>query len=54
MSNLEDEYFWEIKKYLEQPNKETLLELLEFIYEEGFEDGWKKADPAWMDQLQTS
>jgi len=49
MNNFEDEYYWEIKRYLEQPDKDTLLELLEHIYRNGFADGYMEAGPTWLD-----
>jgi len=32
---IENEYYWEIKKYLEQPDKDSLMDLLEYLYNEG-------------------
>jgi len=42
MNNLEDEYSWEIKSYLESPTRESLIEFLEQVYEDGFEEGYSK------------
>lgn len=40
LENVEKDYWWEIKSYLENPSKEALVDLLEQVYE----DGYKQAE----------
>lgn len=39
LENIEADYWWEIKALLEYPTREGLLDFLEQIYEEGFNQG---------------
>lgn len=39
LENVEKEYWWEIKTYLENPSKEALVDLLEQVYEDGRHSG---------------
>jgi hypothetical protein len=39
IDTIEKDYWWEIKSYLENPSKEALVDLLEQVYEEGYEQG---------------
>jgi len=36
LENIEKDYWWEIKSYLENPSKEALVGLLELVYEDGY------------------
>lgn len=36
---IEQNYWWEIKSYLETPSKEVLIDLLEQVYEDGYKEG---------------
>lgn len=40
IENVEKDYWWEIKTYLENPSKEALVDLLEQVYEDGYYQGW--------------
>lgn len=36
---IEQNYWWEVKSYLESPSKEALIDLLEQVYEDGYNEG---------------
>ena len=43
MSDIEDEYWWEIKAFYEKgAEREDLIELIQKVYEDGFVDGATK------------
>jgi hypothetical protein len=42
LENVEKDYWWEIKSYLENPSKEALVDLLEQVYEDGYWAGYSE------------
>ena len=43
LQNIEKDYWWEIKSYLENPSKEALVDLLEQVYEDGYNEGYAES-----------